>query len=237
MGSFSGNVAQVANTRIFARVTPEGTQYLVYQMDYAADNDLALVLPLPTPPNTTADAVRFIDLSGYPEFFEDIEKGFPYTRSVAGGARRHAPQGQEAAYQTSFLPGLDEMANLDQANRIETDAWKQLPEYSDFGFAIFRLRADRRINHPLAVEFPVRNSNLLYFPTVHIRNNSVAEEANFDHDLYCQARAGWLRSYDGAGSFMDMERAGGVIDPNERISRMTVQGLHPNSDIIVGLKA
>ena len=36
---------------------------------------------------------------------------------------------------------------------------------------------------------------------------------------------------------MDIERTEGTVDPNERISRMTVQGMHPNSDILVGLKA
>src|SRR5204862_298487 len=82
MSSFSGTISRVSNTRIFARATASGSQFLVYQMDYQTDNnnDLALIIPLPTPAAATADAVRFIDLSGYPEFFADIEKGFPFAR-------------------------------------------------------------------------------------------------------------------------------------------------------------
>ncbi len=239
MCCFSGNVSRVANTRIFGRVTPNATQILVYQMEYAAESDLAMILPLPTPPHAADDAVRFIDLSAYPEFFTDMEKGFPYTRQpVTGHGRKPQLQVQTVgSFDASFVPSQKDFERLDARFRLPADAWKELPEYDDFGFAVFKLRADAHTVHPLAFEFPTRNPQLLYFPTVHIHDGHVAEEANFDHDLYCQARAGWLRSYNGAGSFMDMERAQGVVDPNERISRMTVQGMHPNSDILVGLRA
>jgi hypothetical protein len=235
MSSFSGKIARVANTRIFARATPEGKQLLVYQMDYDADTDVALILPLPTTPDA-ADAVRFIDLSGYPEFFADVEKGFPFTRGgvpETGAPRRRA---QAVNIDGSFAANQQALADLDASNRVSVDVWKELPEYADFGFAIFKISADAHTIPPLALEFTMRTPNLLYFPTVHIHDGTVPQEAPFDHDLFCQARAGWLRSYDVAGSFMDMERAQDVVDGGERVSRMTVQGLHPNSDIIVGLK-
>lgn len=238
MGSFSGTVSFVANTRIFARATSNGTQYLVYQMEYAADNDVALILPLPTPPNPAEDAVRFIDLSGYPDFFAEIEAGFPFTRGPAP-AGKNAPRAVQAvgSFDASFVPSQNDFARLDERFRISQEVWAQLPEYSDFGFAVFKLRTEAHTVHPMALEFPMRNPNLLYFPTLHIHDGTVEPEANFDHDLYCQARAGWLRSYDVAGAYLHIERAQGVLDANERISRMTVQGMHPNSDIIVGLKA
>lgn len=235
MSSFSGTISRVGNTRIFARATPEGKQFLVYQMDYDADKDLALILPLPTTANS-ADAVRFIDLSDYPEFFADIDKGFPYTRGGIPDSGSPRKRAKGASIESSFVPTQEALAQLDEKYRMMQELWNHLPEYNDFGFAVFKLSADAHTVPPLAVEFTMRTPNLLYFPTVHIHDGTVPQEAPFDHDLFCQARAGWLRSYDVAGSFIDIERAQGVVDGGERVSRMTVQGLHPNSDIIVGLK-
>lgn len=205
-------------------------------MDYDAENDLALIVPLPVA-STSADAVRFIDLSDYPEFFADIEKGFPYTRGgipESGSPRKRA---KAASIESSFVATQEALAQLDEKFRIPQETWNHLPEYNDFGFAVFQLSANAHTVPPLAIEFTMRTPNLLYFPTVHIHDGTVPQEAPFDHDLFCQARAGWLRSYDVAASFIDMDSAQGVVDGGERVSRMTVQGLHPNSDIIVGLKA
>ncbi len=235
MSSFSGNLIQAANTRIFARPTPDGHEFLAYQFDYDADGPIALIIPLPTPTDSSDDSVRFIDLSGYPEFFADMEKGFPYARGVAMTRKMTKPK--ENAYQATFLPTLQDLASIEEDLRIPETVWQQLPEYNEFGFAVIKLSPDVHPFYPLALEFPMRNPNLLYFPTFHIRAGQAPEEAVFDHDLFCQARAGWLRTYDVASSFMDIERAQGVIDPGERVSRMTVQGMHPNSDILVGLKA
>jgi hypothetical protein len=234
MSSFSGTLARLSNTRIFARATSNGTQYLVYQMDYAAEGDIALILPLPTPPGTAPAAVRFIDLVGYPNFFADLEKGFPYTRGVPGvqGKTR-----DNARAEASFLPSSAYFAELDDKFRSPQEIWDGLPEYHDFGFAVFKIRANAPLRSPVAVEFPTRNPNLLSFPTLHIRDGQAADQVNFDLDLFCQARAGWLRTYDVASSFMDIDKAQGVLDAGERVSRMTVQGMHPNSDIMVGLRA
>ncbi len=62
---FSGIVSSVANTRMFARSLANGNQFLVYSMQYLADSDLAMILPLPTPVSPPKDVIRFIDLSGY----------------------------------------------------------------------------------------------------------------------------------------------------------------------------
>lgn len=238
MGCFSGTVSNVANTRIFGRVTEKSTQYLVYQMEYTADNDIALILPLPTPPNSSPDAVRFIDLSAYPEFFDDMEKGFPLAHAVPGlGHKSQAAQVHTVgSFDASFVPSRQAFSQLDARFRIADDLLNRLPEYHDYGFAVFKLRADAHTIHPIAFEFQTDSPQLLYFPTVHIHDASLATEAKFDHELFCQARAGWLRSYDVAGAFIDVTRTDGIVDANERVSRMSVQGMHPNSDILVGLR-
>jgi hypothetical protein len=82
MCCFSQRVELVSDTTIFAR-SINGRQFLVYSMAYAAAADLAMVLPLPVPPNPPEDAVRFINLERYPTFFGDLRLGFPKPRRWA----------------------------------------------------------------------------------------------------------------------------------------------------------
>jgi hypothetical protein len=76
MCCFSGSVEVVADTKIFARSATGSRdgQVLVYSMTYAASADLAMVLPLPVPPNPSENAVTFVNLEGYPDFFRDMEQ-------------------------------------------------------------------------------------------------------------------------------------------------------------------
>jgi len=76
MCCFTGPVQSVSGTHIFARESGNGRQFLVYSMSYRASEQLAIVLPLPVPPGGPEDAVRFIDLSNYPDFFAAMEAGF-----------------------------------------------------------------------------------------------------------------------------------------------------------------
>src|SRR4051794_21729037 len=85
MGCFSGKEEKVAATQIFARSNDKGDrQYLFYSMVFSAKSDMAMILPIPTPKNSKDDAVKFISLKGYPDFFKDMLKGFP-TRGVSKG--------------------------------------------------------------------------------------------------------------------------------------------------------
>ena len=134
-------------------------------MEYSAGNDIAMVLPLPTPPNTTPDEVSFINLSGYHDFFGAMETGFPLTRSIpTGGMQPKRLMTQNVgSFEVSFIPTSGDFDRLDERFRIPEAAWKQLPEYSDFGFAVFKLRAGTNTVHPLAIEFPMRNPQTLVF--------------------------------------------------------------------------
>jgi hypothetical protein len=231
MGFFFGKVARAANTRIFARPTLDARQYLVYQMEYEAATDVVLVLPLPTPPATATEAVRFVDLSGYPAIFQDLANGFPIAR--AAGSSNPSRMG---TFEALFLASRAALGELDSNYQIPDSVWDRLPEYHDYGFAVFKLMGDdARTVPPIALEFPVRNPNLLYFPTAQIGQGSVEQDTYFDYDLFCQARVGWMRSYDFAQSFMDVGAAEGVVDPNQRVERFTVLGMHPNSDIVLAL--
>ncbi len=73
---FSRPVRDVSHTRIFARLSLSGTQFLVYSMTYAADGDLAMILPLPVALPASERSIRFIDLKPYARFFDDLDRGF-----------------------------------------------------------------------------------------------------------------------------------------------------------------
>ena len=61
MCCFSGPVTFVRGTRIFARITEPGRQAIVYQMEFGAKQDLAMILPLPVAAGSDEKALKFID--------------------------------------------------------------------------------------------------------------------------------------------------------------------------------
>ena len=69
MCCFSGTVKSVSDTRIFARGTADGRQFLVYSMNLDTAADVAMVLPIPVVVGAALDAVKFIDLSVHQDFF------------------------------------------------------------------------------------------------------------------------------------------------------------------------
>ena len=68
----------VSDTFIFARLTGGGSQYLAYEMKYESEEPNAMILPLPVALPAGERSIRFIDLSGYDNFFEDLSRAFPY---------------------------------------------------------------------------------------------------------------------------------------------------------------
>lgn len=216
MCCFSQPVELVADTNIFAR-SSNGRQFLVYSMSYAAPTELAMVLPLPVPPTSSEDAVRFINLKSYPTFFDDMRRGFRprmlFYRYVGAAAESiDAPKlhvHDVGDFEASFVPRIADFDRLDERFRMSPDVWDRLPAYRDYGFAVFKLKASatrgfagvrrkrfggsvrkpRRV-HPMAFTFPRRNPELLYFPTLHVHDREVHPDAIFDHMLYCQPGVG-----------------------------------------------
>ncbi len=263
MCCFSQPVELVSETNIFAR-SANGRQFLAYSMSYAASSDLAMVLPLPVPPNPGEEAVTFINLQRYPKFFDDMSRGFPRRMVLARGGgpeSRSLPKlrvHDVGDFEASFVPRLEDFGRLDERFRIPADVWDRLPAYRDFGFAVFKLKASpsrrsedvislahgsrepRRV-HPMAFTFPRRNPELLYFPTVHIHDREVHPYARFDHMLYCQPDAatddalqGWEESQMRASEFIDIARAEGLVDPSQSCWRLLLEGRRQNIDTLVG---
>lgn len=246
MCCFSQEVGLVSNTNIFARGS-NGSQFLVYQMTYAAANELAMVLPLPVPPSPREDAVRFINLESYPLFFDHMQIGFPSRSPVAAGAfdlsEPELDVHDVGMYEASFVPTIADFSRLDSRFQIPQHVWAKLPAYQDFGFAVFKLKPASVPHevHPMAFEFPRRNSDLLYFPTLHIHDGKIHPDAEFDHMLYCQPDqrmedylVDWRRSSSVSDNFMDLDATQNIVVGGVHVWRLPLRGKLQNTDSLVG---
>lgn len=254
---FSQPVASVDSTRIFARVTSRATQFLVYQMNYESIGRNAMILPLPVRHPVSDASLRFIDLQDYAGFFEDLSKGFPYRRSSFDVSCAARPDGlstlpvyEVGNFIASFVPSQSEFSRLDGQFVLPTSTWSKLPQYADYGFAVFQLADGTHTPHQMAFEFDCRDSSI-YFPTLHIHDGDVPEYETFDHHLYLQhagfdsrayeyqnydvidAATRLIRSSDVAATFCDVARAKQVVEGRLLVHYLPIDGPRPNQDTVV----
>jgi hypothetical protein len=192
---FTSEASEVHDTRIFSRVDAT-TQFLAYDMRVALRSEGAMVLPLPVHP--VSRTLEFVDLSDYSEFFRDMDLCFPPPEldltdesvAVAAGSAKPLPVEQVGAFEASFVPSEREWGRLEPRFRLSDKVWNALPDYSEFGFAVFKLRSgsENRV-HPMAFRFATSDPERAYFPTIHVHDGNVHTEAEFDHALYLQSAA------------------------------------------------
>lgn len=248
MCCFSGTVKDVSQTKIFARFTKDREQAVVYQMNYQADEPLAMILPIPVG-SKKEDAVKFVNLEKYPKFFERLHAGFtppPKSRGGFGGSGFAEPKSilkveEVGDFVASFVPTVADFDRLDKRFRLPAGTWEQLPQYKDFGFAVFQLKPDAHSVHPMAFTFPTAAADSpLFFPTVHIHDGEVHAKAGFDHTLYLQPRdatqmlpRGWEESPRPAGMFVDTRRAKSLVEADLHCYRLSLRGELKNEDTLV----
>lgn len=242
MCCFSRAIKSVSDTNIFARAGEGHSQYLVYSMTLDAKEDLAMVLPLPTRLGASEDAVRFIDLHDYTDFFKDLRAGFPEPEPQALRLS-HAPTALAPAtlkvisvgnFEASFVPTLADFDRLDPRFRLPKGAWDKLPQYRAYGFAVFKLKSGAAVIHPMAFSFPRAEASRLFFPTVHIHDGKVHRTARFDHALYCQIESApkdWWPSFGPAKIFVKVDKTQGLVDGERVCYQYKLVGQHPNQDI------
>lgn len=250
MCCFSGDVKWVGSTRIFARDAGDGArQLLAYSMSFEATSELAMVLPLATAVGAGDDAVRFIDLSGYPTFFDDLDRAFPRPQARAL-SRGLAPASLDLAaklvvhevghLEASFVPSVSDFARLDERFRLPKNAWDKLPVHRTYGFVVVKLAksASKQNVHPIAFEFPRRDTSRLFFPTLHIHDGNVHKTAAFDHSLYAQLaidrpsamNEGWMPSMAPIAPFVEESRAKGLVVAAKQAYKRTIVGGATNDD-------
>jgi hypothetical protein len=239
MCCFSRPVRHVSKTRIFARPLRAERQLLVYAMSLAADSELAMVLPIPVPPRSAEDAIRFVDLSACPTFFDQLASLFPLELTRGGFAPQPAPAAKRLVvhdvgeFEASFVPTRADFDRLDERFRLPANVWDELPTYADWGFCVFKLKAKQldhepgvlervkgflgggggskpsRTYHPMAFEFPRRDASALFFPTVHVHDGEAHVTARFDHTLYAQ-----LGGVEPGGEWDRSDQRAGVLSGN-----------------------
>jgi hypothetical protein len=215
----------------------------------SADEDLAMVLPLPVPPGSPEDAVRFVDLSGCPSLFEALAIGFlppepPQLHLRMTKSASPPPPPLEVvrvgSFVASFVPTVADFARLDPRFQLPEGTWDELPDYQDHGFVVVALGSGQQALHPMALEFPRRDPHKLFFPTVHIHDGEVHPQARFDHALYLQEARGerlplhdWEESRRPARHYLDPASTGGLVLPEGHVYRRRMSGYFPNADTYV----
>lgn len=243
---FSRAVEYVSDTNIFAVASTDNRQLLVYQMRYGAEEELAMILPLPTPPDSAEDAVRFINLEEYDEFFDDLRSGFGNGAGggFGGGPRQVQEETLEVvevgSFVASFVPTVADFERLDERFRLPEGTWDKLPAYQQYGFVVFQLQSDKEKVHPMAFDFPRQNADRLFFPTVHIHDGEVHARAEYDHTLFVQFHEEqeydvhrWRESQEWAESFVDIDRTEGIVLGDAHVYRHTIFGTYRNTDMWV----
>ncbi len=247
---------EVGRTRIFARVAG-GTQHLVYAMSLSTPADVAMVLPLPVLRARGEAALRFVDLSGYADFFDDLEKHVlpPIQGPLARGAvdlgasiaRPRLVVHRVGAFEASFVPSVRDFDRLDRRFRLPEEVWAAHPEYArrDFGFAVFKLaRGNNQSIHPMALRFASSEPDDIFFPTLHVHDGKLHDSARFDHHLYYQYADGTearrerpdglgavpYRSSAPARDGVDVDRSRGLVAPDQHVHLWLLSGEHANAD-------
>jgi hypothetical protein len=239
---FSGKIKEVTNTRIFARMVGPGRQGLVYAMNVDTPTEVAMVLPLPVIVGLADEAVKFIDLSKFPHFFSSLDKGFaarsggdPFAGSTSKSPSLQVYQ--VGSFEASFVPKMADFSRLDERFRLPEGSLEKIGIYKDYGFAVFKFKAGNQKVHPMALEFPSRFADRLFFPTVHIHDGEVHEKEKFDHNLYaqCANRGGramleWEESSGNAVVFSQAGLSEGLIDATKHVYRLRLMGELKNED-------
>ena len=256
---FSQPVNSVANTRIFARLTPRRTQFIAYQMNYESRDNNAMILPVPVRQPAREQDMRFINLREYDSFFEDLASGFPHCDSSfnVGCSRSRFRAGAASLevfevgdYIASFVPTLSDFSRLDEQFTLPQSTWSRIPQYADYGFAVFQLAAGALKPHPMAFEFECRDESI-FFPTMHIHDGRIHDEESFDHVLYLQhagfdsrvygyrnhnvpdKSTGLIRSKYPANRFCHIGRTHGIVAADLLVHRKIIRGIHPNGDTVM----
>ncbi len=244
---FSRRVEHVAATKIFAGDQPDGRQALIYSMTVTAGEPLAMVLPLPVPADGPDDAIELVNLEGYSELFADLKKCFPdqtiYPQAL--GTMGRGPVASKAlvvhevgAFVASYVPNARDFTRLDPRFRLAPSVLAALPQYDDWGFAVFQLdKSKQKAIHPMAMRFPRRDPNSIFFPLTHVHDGKLPESANFDHSLYGQlpplvaALSDWVPSFGPLGKFVDPYRVKGLVDVQWGGHVKALLGPGPNRDL------
>jgi hypothetical protein len=247
MGIFSTPVRVASTFNFFARANADH-QFLACNFRYEAAAAFTLFLPLPTPPETPASAVRFINLAGYDELFSDMRRGFPDLTRDTGKLSftdrllekvRDWLDLDTTQIEFAFFPNRTVLAEMRDSWPVSDAVWPALEPYAECGLVGLKLEAGANRLPPVAFEFPRRDPDELTFPTAHNLPQSAA--ATLRHALYAQTSKRslqWRMSISAeddrplrAREFVKADRTLGLIDPDQPIVSRRLVGAADNVDV------
>lgn len=257
MCCFAQPIESVSNTNLFARLNGDGRQFLVYQMKFRSKVANAMILPLPVKPGASEHRVRFISLKEYPNFFGDLSRGFPHPAPPRSKSRSLPPSAavdslavvEVGDFVASYVPHQTDFARLDPQFSIAPEIWQKIPDYADYGFAVFQLKELSGEPHPIAFDFESRTPDTLFFPTIHIHDGQIHAKEEFDHTLYLQharldelsgeylgpdtasEQTHWVRSNAKASRFCQIGKTQGIVKSDLLVHRLKMRGMLKNQDV------
>ena len=238
---FTSEIDFVSSTRIFSRIQ-ENRQVVVYDMFLSSESDTAMVLPIPID-QENRQSVEFVDLSDYPTFFGELQDLFPKlrTRGIAAaavGSPEYLEVEQVGAFEASFVPTQSDFKILDPRFQLSMNILECLPQYHDYAFVVFKLRSGESQIHPMAFWFFTRETNKLYYPTVHVHDGRVHENEEFNHVIYGQGKVvdhpglNCTTKISGSAVLKNISsKSKGAASDDSEVYRQTLVGNLPNKDI------
>jgi hypothetical protein len=229
----------VSKTNIFARMIAPGVQALAYGMNLSTAREIAMILPLPVVPGSGDDAVEFLSLVNDPRMFDDLGALFaPPMQPLArkGGIARLSQSmptlvvHEIGAFVASYVPRREDFTRLDERFRMPKVLFDAVPHYADYGFAVFQLAPGKVTVHPMALTFPTRTPDKLFFPTVHVHDGRFHTTAKFDHALYYQ-RTGDADGTDEVGWMKPRKSYAELVVVDQAMARRTLHAKRPNEDV------
>lgn len=226
----------VSKTNIFARMIAPGVQGLAYGMNLKTTREIAMVLPLPVVPGSGENAVTFVDLHEHSTMFDDLAALFyvlPPLARKGGLSRSFSPAPKLVVHKVgsfiaSYVPTRADFVRLDERFRLPEVLFDAVPAYADHGFAVFQLEPGNVTVHPMAMTFPTREPQRLFFPTVHVHDGTFHATAKFDHALYYQREGG--TAADLVSPMKPRKDYAGLVDPTLPVIRRSLQARLPNED-------
>lgn len=234
----------VSSTHIFARMIAPGVQALAYGLNLSTTREVAMILPVPVVPGSGDDALRFVSLEREPRMFEELDALFaevrePLRRGGLPAFRAAAPTlvvHQIGSFIASYVPRRADFTRLDARFRLPDVLFDAVPAYADYGFAVFQLAPGKVTVHPMAMTFPTRAPDRLFFPTVHVHDGKFRAAARFDHALYYQ-RPGPAEPGDETAVEPPRKAYAELVAPAQPIARRTLRAKLPNADTWIAAAA
>lgn len=227
----------VSKTNMFARMISPGVQALAYGMTLSSTREVAMILPLPVMRDGGEDAVKFVSLELHPHMFDELDSLFD--RMVLAARKAGMSFGRPSvpklvvhkigSFIASYVPRRQDFARLDERFRLPAVLFDAVPAYADYGFAVFQLAPGSVTVHPMAMTFPTRAPDQLFFPTVHVHDGRFHATAKFDHTLYYQ-RTGSAATGDDEVGTQPGKAFENLVSPAQPMARRTLRAKLPNAD-------